>query len=129
MAFLLLTMKNRGWYKPRKPSWGLCLQDIAELCKMAPLLPLGLELESQGQHCNTCLCCHPSHKDVSAYTVVAVLQDFSCLQVRILSMDTTISRRLNEPPFGDSKLNSCVIQSQALLVYVFLSLFVPLFKT
>lgn len=49
MAFLLLAVKNRAWYKACKPFKGPCPQDIAELCKMTPLLPLGLE--SQGQHC------------------------------------------------------------------------------
>lgn len=52
MDFLLLAVKNRAWFKPCKPSSrGPCLQDIAELCKMTPLLPLGVEFKSQGQHC------------------------------------------------------------------------------
>lgn len=122
MDILLLPVKNRAWFKPCKSSSrGPWLQDIAELCKMTSLLPLGVEFKSQGQHCYTFLnCCHPSCKVSASLPTPQLLSGLTsaiCKSGFYLE-DTTSSGRPNEPPFGDSKLNSCVIQSKAILIHL-----------
>lgn len=129
MAFLWLALRNRARDKPCKPSWGPCLQDTAELCKTFIALRTGIREPGTALLNLPKLPPLPQGQGISAYTMVALCFNLTVYKPRFYLEDTTISGRLNEPPFGDSKLNSCVIQSKALLLCLLLSFFVSLFKT
>lgn len=128
-ALSVVGMKNRVWYKrtfPESLSTGHCW-----IVQNDTFTALGTEIRETGTALLNLPMLPSYDKDSASLPAPQRPSGLTSVVCKsgIYIEDTTISGRLNEPPHGDSKLDSCVMQFKALLIYSLSNLFMPLFKT